>query len=58
MEARYGDLALMPWPVPDAAGVAVLLAWAAALALLGAGVVAVLRWLRLDAPAPRAAGAD
>jgi hypothetical protein len=58
MEARYGDLALMPWPVPDAAGVAVLLAWAAALALLGAGVVAVLRWLRLDAPVPRAAGAD
>jgi hypothetical protein len=51
MEQRYGDLAAAPWPSPDAAGVAMLLGWIAALALVGAGVVALLRRLRLDAPA-------
>jgi hypothetical protein len=60
MEDRYADLALVPWPSPDPAGVAMLLGWAAALGLLGAGVVALLRRLRLDAPPPAAmaGGAD
>jgi hypothetical protein len=51
MEQRYGDLAAAPWPTPDAAGVAMLLGWAAALLLIGTAVVAVLRRLRLDVPA-------
>jgi hypothetical protein len=51
MEQRFGDLAVVPWPSPDASGIAILLAWIAVLALIGAAVVALLRRLQLDAPA-------
>jgi HupE/UreJ protein len=60
MQERYADLALAPWPAPDAAGMALLLGWLAALLLIGTGVVALLKRLRLDVPAIGAlpAGAD
>jgi hypothetical protein len=51
MEQRWSDLAAAPWPSPGASGVAMLLGWIAVLALVAAAVVALLRRLRLDAPA-------
>jgi hypothetical protein len=59
MEDRWQALTKVPWPAPDLAGLSVLLAWLAALAILGGAVLWVVGRLRLDAPAavapPRAA---